>query len=64
MFVHIAQNIVLTDNMKEALAVEKRVLSLEKKFVVEERKPSKKVTLKEEPKKKGFQRSLRSIRFT
>jgi len=53
MFVHIAQNIVLTDNMKEALAVEKRVLSLEKKFVVEERKPSKKVTLKEEPKKKA-----------
>ena len=37
--------------MKEAIAVEKRIISLEKKNAIEERK-SKKVTFKEDPKKK------------
>ena len=37
--------------MKEAIAVEKRIIALEKKNAIEERK-SKKVTFKEDPKKK------------
>ena len=37
--------------MKEAIAVEKRIIALEKRSVIEERK-SKKVTLREDSKKK------------
>lgn len=53
MFVDIAQKTTLNDNDKEALVVEKILLALEKKVAVEERKPTKKVTFKEEPKKKN-----------
>ena len=37
--------------MKEKIAVEKRIIALDKKNAIEERK-SKKVTFKEDPKKK------------
>lgn len=38
--------------MKEALVVEEILLALKKKFLAEERKPTKKVAFKEEPKNK------------
>ena len=38
--------------MKEAIVVEKRIIALDKKNAIEERK-SKKVTFKEDPKKKN-----------
>jgi len=41
----------LVENLTEAIAVEKRVIALEKRSAIEERK-SKKVTFKEDPKKK------------
>jgi len=41
----------LVDNMKEVIAVEKRIIALEKRSAIEERK-SKKVTFKEDCKKK------------
>ena len=41
----------LADNMKEEIAIEKRIIALEKKNAIEELK-SKKVTFKEDPKKK------------
>jgi len=50
-FMDRANKTTLADNMKEAIAVEKRIIALEKKNVVEERK-SKKVSFKEDPKKK------------
>ena len=50
-FIDKANKTTLADNMKEAIAVEKRIIALEKKNVIEERK-SKKVTFKEDPKKK------------
>lgn len=53
MFLDRAQKTILADNMKEDLAVKKRVLSLQKKFIVEERKRAKKLTFKEELKKKA-----------
>ena len=50
-FVDRAAKTTLAENMKEAIAVEKRILALEKKNVVDERK-YKKVTFKDDPKKK------------
>ena len=50
-FVDRANKTTLVENMKEAIAVEKRIMALEKKNVIEERK-SKKVTFKEDPKKR------------
>ena len=50
-FVDRANKTTLAENMKEAIAVEKRIIALEKKSAIEERK-SKKVTFKEESKKK------------
>lgn len=50
-FVYRANKTTLADNMKEAIAVEKGITTLEKKNVVDEQK-SKKVTFKEEPTKK------------
>lgn len=51
MFVDRAQKTILLDNTKEALSVEKRVLALEKKSAIEERKQTKQVTFKDESKK-------------
>lgn len=51
-FVDRAAKPTLAENMKEAIAVEKHILALEKKNVLEERK-SKKVTFKDKSKKKS-----------
>lgn len=51
MFIDRDGKITLSDDMKEALSVEKIILALEKKTILEERK-SKKVTFKGETKKK------------
>lgn len=70
MFVDRAQKITLTNNMKEALEVEKILLTLEKQVVAEDRKHANKLTFKEEPKKKttkdpynikGFQKFLKTL---
>lgn len=50
-FVDRAGKTTLAENMKEALAVEKRIIALEKKTALEERK-NKKVTFKDDAKKK------------
>ncbi len=50
-FVDRANKTTLDENMKEAIAIEKQIIALEKKTAIEERK-SKKVTFKEDPKKK------------
>ena len=50
-FVDRASKTTLVENLKEAIAVEKRIIALEKKSAIEERK-SKKVTFKEDSKKK------------
>ena len=50
-FVDRANKTTLVDNMKEAIVVEKCIIALEKKNIFEERK-SKKVSFKEDPKKK------------
>ena len=50
-FIDRANKTTLADNMKEAIGVEKRIIALEKKNFIDERK-SKKVTFKEDPKKK------------
>ena len=50
-FVDRANKKTLADNMKEAIVVEKRIIALENKNAIEEQK-SKKVTFKEDPKKK------------
>lgn len=52
MFIDRDQKEVLSDNMKETLAMEKRVLTLEKKVIIEEIKIDKKVTFREESQKK------------
>ena len=49
-FVDRASKLTLVENMKEAITVEKRILSLDKKNALEERK-SKKVTFRDESKK-------------
>ena len=51
-FVDRAAKPTLAENMKEAIAVEKRIISLEKKNAIEERK-SKKVSFKDDSKKKA-----------
>jgi len=51
-FVDRATKPTLAKNMKEAIVVEKCILALEKKIVLEERK-SKKVTFRDESKKKS-----------
>ena len=51
-FVDRAEKPTLAENMKEAIAVEKRITSLEKKNSIEERK-SKKVSFKYDSKKKA-----------
>lgn len=50
-FIDRANKTTLTNNMKEVIVVEKRIIALEKKNTVHECK-SKKVTFKEDPKKK------------
>ena len=50
-FVDRANKKTLVENMKEEIAVEKRIMALEKKNAIEERK-SKKGSFKEDPKKK------------
>ena len=50
-FVDRANKTTLVENMKEAIAVEKLIMALEKKNTIEECK-SKKVSFKEDPKKK------------
>lgn len=50
-FVDSAAKPTLAENMKEAIAVENRILALEKKNAIDERK-SKKVAFKDDPKKK------------
>jgi len=50
-FVDRATKLTLEKNMKESIAVEKRILALDKKNALEEYK-SKKVTFRDEPKKK------------
>lgn len=50
-FVDRANKTTLVENMKEAIAVEKHITALEKKNAMEEQK-SKKVSFKEDPKKK------------
>ena len=68
-FVDRANKTTLVENMKEAIAVEKHIMVLEKKNAMEERK-SKKVLFKEDPKKKqpkdpfdleGLQKVLKTI---
>lgn len=68
-FLDRANKSTLVDNMKESIAVGKRILALEKKISLEERK-TKKATFKEEPKKKsprdpsdleGLQKVLKSM---
>jgi len=68
-FIDRANRATLVDNMEESRSVEKRILSLEKKTTQEEQK-TKKVTFKEEPKKKtpkdpfdleGLQKVLKSM---
>ena len=54
MFVDRANKTLFLDNMKEALYVEKRILALEKKTSLDERKKiKKKITFKDESKKKS-----------
>lgn len=68
-FMDRANKTTLVDNMKEAIAVEKRIIALEKKNAIEECK-SKKVSFKEDPKKKqpkdpfdleGLQKVLKTV---
>ena len=68
-FVDRANKTTLVENMKEAIAVEKRIMALEKKNAIEEQK-SKKVSFKEDPKKKqskdpfdleGLQKALKTM---
>lgn len=50
-FVDRATKPTLAENMKEVIAVEKHILAVEKKNVIDERK-SKKVSFRDDPKKK------------
>ena len=68
-FVDRANKTTLVENMKEAIAVEKHIMALEKKNMIEEQN-SKKVSFKEDPKKKqskypfdleGLQKDLKTM---